>query len=121
MVSGFFGAGIGGLTFITSFNYLTQEVYRNEKYNHIDFRFKNLFIYFLSDMAASVTRVPFECRKQLVQMCNYDIDMKLMAKNTYLGLFPLMARDVLFRQIIFGTYYMSTHIEHRPTLKYSIP
>ena len=72
-------------------------------------------------MAASVTRAPFECRKQLVQMCNYDIDMRLMGKNTYLGLFPLMARDVLFRQIIFSIYYMSTHIEHRPTLKYSIP
>lgn len=74
-----------------------------------------------SDIIASLMRVPFECRKQLVQMCNYDVDLKLLGRNTYLGAIPLVGRDVLFRQIIFSIYYGTTEIEHRPTLKYTIP
>ena len=54
-------------------------------------------------------------------MSNYDIDSKLILRNSYYGLMPLMARDVGFRAIILGTYYATTDIEHRPVLRYSIP
>ena len=54
-------------------------------------------------------------------MSNYDIDLKLITRNAALGMIPLIARDFTFRSIILGTYYMTTNIEHRPTLKYSIP
>ena len=54
-------------------------------------------------------------------MANYDIDLKLITRNSYYGLMPLMARDVCFRAIILGSYYATTDIEHRPVLRYSIP
>lgn len=66
VVSGFFGSGIGALTFMTSYRYLSEIAYSNNKYKDVDFRKKNMIIYMLSDMAASVTKLPFECRKQLV-------------------------------------------------------
>tara|TARA_B110000285_G_C14851285_1_gene480056 strand:+ start:178 stop:732 length:555 start_codon:yes stop_codon:yes gene_type:complete len=54
-------------------------------------------------------------------MANYDIDLKLIIKNSYYGMVPLMARDVCFRGIILGSYYATTDIEHRPVLRYTIP
>lgn len=69
MVSGFFGAGIGALSFMTVHNLLTQQIYAEEKFSLLtnrDFRVKNMFIFLMSDIAASLTRFPFETRKQLV-------------------------------------------------------
>jgi len=66
VVSGFFGAGIGGLTFMTSYQYLTQQIYAKERIgwlNDKDFRIKNTFIYTCSDVVATITRLPFETRK----------------------------------------------------------
>ena len=54
-------------------------------------------------------------------MCNYDIDLKMITRNAYAGFMPLIARDFLFRSIILSTYYLSTDIEHRPVLRYSVP
>ena len=102
-------------------NLLTQELYGNHKYKDIDFRWKNMAIFLASDVFASVAKLPFETRKQLVQMCNYDISLKLIGRNAALGLIPLMARETSFRTIILGTYYLTTDIEHRPVLKYTIP
>jgi hypothetical protein len=121
VVSGFFGSGIGALTFMTAYTKLSEVIERDEKYKDMDFRAKNMMIYMTSDVLASFSRLPFECRKQLLQMANYDIDLKLIMRNSYCGLMPLMARDVCFRGIILGSYYATTDIEHRPVLRYSIP
>ena len=80
-----------------------------------------MLIYLTADVFASVARLPFETRKQLVQMSNYQIELSVIWRNAYYGVVPLMARDVLFRSIILGTYYATTDIEHKPCLKYSIP
>lgn len=66
VISGFMGAGMGGLTFMTCHNFLTHKLYGNEKWNDVDFRYKNMAIYLVSDIFASLTRIPFETRKQLV-------------------------------------------------------
>lgn len=121
LVSGFFGAGMGGMSFISSYNYLTNYAYLDPRFDHIDFRLKNMVIYLTSDLFASIFRVPFEARKQLVQMANYDVELKVIMRNTYYGLTPLMARDFAFRAIILGTYYGTTNIEHKPILRYSMP
>ena len=65
-----------------------------------DFRIKNTVIYTCSDIVATFARLPFETRKQLVQMANYDIDMKVIGRNMRYGLAPLMMRDVTYRFII---------------------
>ena len=121
IVSGFFGSGIGALTFMTSYKYFSEIAYTDSRYKDADFRYKNMVVYMISDTFASITKLPFECRKQLVQMSNYDIDAKLILRNSYYGMMPLIARDVGFRSIILGTYYATTDIEHRPVLRYSIP
>ena len=87
----------------------------------MDFRWKNLVIFLASDLAASFARFPFEARKQMVQMSNPDIQLKILGRNAAYGLIPLIARDTSFRAIILGTYYATTDVEHRPVLKYSIP
>ena len=120
VIAGFFGAGCGALSFMTCHNYLTQKLYQYN-YEGYDFRAKNMIIYLASDACASLAKIPFETRKQLVQMSNYNIELKIITRNAYYGMMPLMARDVIFRSIILGTYYGTTDIEHKPSLKYSIP
>ena len=66
VVSGFFGSGIGALTFMTSYTQLSDMMARDERYKDMDFRAKNMMIYLASDVLASFTRLPFECRKQLL-------------------------------------------------------
>jgi hypothetical protein len=66
VVSGFFGSGIGALTFMTAYTQLSDIVGRDERYKDMDFRAKNMMIYMTSDVLASFTRLPFECRKQLL-------------------------------------------------------
>lgn len=115
---------MGGLTFMTCYGYLTQQVYAKENIGFLkdaDFRVKNTFIYTCSDIAATFVRLPFEARKQLVQMANYDIDLKVITRNLRIGLMPLMMRDVTYRFIIQTSYYMTTSIEHKPALRYSVP
>jgi len=120
VISGFFGAGSGALTFMTFHNLLTSKFFTPE-WENVDFRAKNMLIYLTADVFASVARLPFETRKQLVQMSNYQIELSVIWRNAYYGVVPLMARDILFRSIILGTYYSTTDIEHKPCLKYSIP
>ena len=45
-----------------------------------DFRLKNILIYAMSDFAASFMKVPFEVRKQLIQMYSKDIILTDLAK-----------------------------------------
>lgn len=79
-----------------------------------------MLIFLISDIAASLTRFPFEARKQMVQMANYDIKLNILMRNAYLGMVPLMIRDVSFRFMILGSYYATTNIDHKPKLKYSV-
>ena len=124
VISGFFGVGIGSLVFITSYNYLTQLIYAQKKIkplNNLDFRLKNLIIFSCSDVVATFFKLPFEARKQLVQMANYNLDLKIIMRNSQYALMPLMFRDVFFRFTIQSTYYLTTHVEHKPILRYSVP
>lgn len=86
-----------------------------------DFRLKNYIIYLTSDFTASLTKIFFEARKQLIQMQIYESPLAQIGRASYLGWFPLMLRDISFRAIILGFYYGSTSIHHEPKLKYTIP
>ena len=86
-----------------------------------DFRIKNMIIFTSSDFCATFARLPFETRKQLVQMANYDIDLKVIFRNGSAALMPLMFRDVSYRFIVQSIYYGLLTIEHKPTLKYTVP
>jgi hypothetical protein len=86
-----------------------------------DFRVKNVLIYALSDLTASFLKAPFEVRKQLIQMYTRELAPAELVKLTSITWLPLALRDVLFRTIILSSYYMTTNVEHRPILKYTIP
>ena len=115
------GAGIGGMTFMTNYNLMTNKLYGNSDYRDIDFRLKNMAIYLSSDVLSALVKVPFETRKQLLQMSNKDIPIEAIVKNTYRGVVPMIARDVSFRFILLSSYYGTTTVEHKPILKYSVP
>jgi len=66
VISGFLGAAAGSLTFITTFDQLTYYFYSNKQYTNWDFRVKNYLIYLASDFNASLAKVFFETRKQLI-------------------------------------------------------
>ena len=44
-----------------------------------------------------------------------------MSYLTSISCLPLAMRDVIFRQVILATYYLTTNVEHTPLLKYTIP
>ena len=66
VISGFMGAAAGGLTFVTTYNFLTQYLYSQKRYVEWDFRLKNFMIYLASDFTSSFSRIFFETRKQLI-------------------------------------------------------
>lgn len=115
------GAGIGGMTFMTNYNLMTNYLYGDPQYADIDFRVKNMAIYLSSDILASLIKVPFETRKQLLQMANSEIPLEVIVKNTYRGIMPMVVRDTSFRFILLSVYYGTTNVEHKPMLKYTIP
>ena len=84
-MSGFLGAAAGAMTFMTVHDFLTLQFYCNTYgrssgavspwlensavLNSIqawDFKKKNLLIFVVSDFAASLAKVQFEVRKQLI-------------------------------------------------------
>ena len=96
-------------------------MYTSDRTKDWDFRVKNFLVYLASDFTASFAKIFFEARKQLVQMCNYEMSLSQIGRSAYLGWFPLAFRDLAFRSILLGFYYGTIDVEHKPTLKYSIP
>lgn len=74
-----------------------------------------------SDVVGSLVKTPFEVRKQLIQMYNHNVSLRDISYLTRVTCFPLISRDVIFRQMMLGVYYLTTSIEHKPMLKYSVP
>jgi len=72
-------------------------------------------------VVGSLVKTPFEVRKQLIQMYNHNVSIRDISYLTRVTCFPLICRDVLFRQMMLGVYYLTTSIEHKPLLKYSVP
>jgi hypothetical protein len=54
-------------------------------------------------------------------MYSKDITFSHLSQLTAKAWLPLALRDVTFRFILLSFYYLTTDIEHKPELKYSIP
>lgn len=54
-------------------------------------------------------------------MYTTDIQVTKLAKLISISWFPLAIRDVGFRTIMLSFYYLTTDIQHKPLLKYTIP
>ena len=77
------GSATGSLAFVTVYNTLTMQLYcktgpyktdnqRIQQMQDWDFRKKNFLIYLTADFTSCCTRIIFEARKYLIQMCNTD-------------------------------------------------
>jgi hypothetical protein len=130
VVSGFMGALSGSFAFVCSFYHLTNLFHSNmykgenavlDRVKLLDYRYKNVLIYAISDLSASVLKAPFEVRKQLIQMYSKDVAANQIAKLVSITWIPLVMRDVTFRTMMLSFYYLTTDIEHKPHLKYTIP
>ena len=119
VISGFLGAFFGSVTFLATYNTLTNLFYFDPRFTDWDFRLKNFIIFVSSDFSASFARILFEGRKQALQMCQYDVSVPQIAKAAYAGWFALAARDVCFRTLMLGCFYGTTYVEHQPRLRYS--
>lgn len=75
----------------------------------------------MSDFSASFARIFFETRKQMIQMCQYQRPLNDIVTNSVKGWGALAMRDVGFRSLLLSFYYLTTEIEHKPTLKHSLP
>jgi len=76
----------------------------------MDFRAKNLLIFTCSDFFASMAKVQFEVRKQLIQMYIRETPVGQLVKASQLAWMPLMLRDCTFRAIILSFYYATTEV-----------
>lgn len=65
---------------------------------------KNLVCFGVADGFSTVIRLPFEVRKQLLQMNDKDIGLKKMFNAMRRSLFPCFIRDIVFR-----TSYLILH------------
>ena len=64
ITAGFFGGLTGSLAFIYTYTYLTHKIYFEKAYLHDwDFRYKNLAIYFGSEISSAFGRIFFEAWK----------------------------------------------------------
>ena len=75
----------------------------------------------VSDFFASLTKIQFEVRKQLIQMYTRESTIGQLAKAAQSSWLPLMLRDTGFRTILLTMYYTTTDVQHKPIQKYSMP
>lgn len=64
--------------------------------------------------------IPFEARKQRIQMAQNKFPIPEMLKYSLRSFSPLLIRDVIFRTVTVGTFLNNLNIEHKPQLKYKM-
>jgi len=81
---------------------------------------KIIMSYICSDVIKTTVFLPFESRKQRLQMHQTDLGIFTISKNAFRAFIPMIARDIIFRIITLGSFLNSLNIEHKPTLKYKL-
>jgi len=76
--------------------------------------------YLLSDIIKTTIFLPFEARKQRIQMYHTEISLQNVSKFMIRAYIPLLLRDVIFRIISLGFFLNNLNVEHKPRLKYSL-
>jgi hypothetical protein len=81
-----------------------------------------IWSYVLSDFVKSTVFLPFEARKQRIQLAHSSLDIIFPNVFKYmLRAYPaLLIRDTIFRVITFSSFLNSLNVEHKPRLKYNL-
>jgi hypothetical protein len=117
------GSFLAGYTFVyVNEKFLKHFFNKNNNYDYLNWKMKLLLSYICGDIAKAIVFLPFEARKQRIQMYHNFADLKLslMSKFMLRGFIPMMIRDVLFRIISFGSFVQFLNVEHKPALKYKL-
>lgn len=124
-------AGIGSFLSAYMFVFLHEKTIfylfdKNKKDNRPNFvnnlTWKGKFVvsYMFCDIVKLAVFLPFEARKQRIQMYQKDIQFNEMLKYTWRAYPPLLIRDLVFRTVTLGSFLNNINLEHSPKLKYKM-
>ena len=117
MTSAVFGNIAASLTFMSMYNVATKYFYNhNGRTKKWDFRAKNYLIYLASDASSCFVRIFFEVRKQMIQMC-HEPTLNECGHRLVRSIVPSLFRDLIFRSLTLGGFYLLTPIEQETELK----
>jgi hypothetical protein len=90
--------------------------------NKLDWRGKLLASYIFSDIIKAAVFLPFEARKQRIQLCQdfNQIGIGNLMKYASRAFIPMVIRDIIFRVVTLGSFLNQLQITHKPVLKYDL-
>ena len=93
---------------------------RPEILSKLTWKGKIICSYIFSDIFKLAVFLPFEARKQKIQMFQKKFNLKEIF-NLSLRAYPsLLIRDLIFRTITIGSFLNNLSVDHTPQLKYKI-
>ena len=73
-----------------------------------------------ADIFKLISFLPFEARKQRIQITQNKMIISEMLKFSGRVFPPLLIRDFIFRTLTVGTFLNNLNLEHTPQLKYKM-
>ena len=130
MTSAGLGSFIAGFCFISANENFLHYFFRKDKSksspfninNRLDWKGKLVTAYILSDIIKVSVFLPFEARKQRIQLCQdiNAIGMQNFTRFMARAYIPMLVRDIIFRVITLGSFLNQLEVKHKPGLKYSL-
>jgi len=130
LISGVVSAGVGSYLSAYIFVFLHEKSIfylfdknnkkRPEILNKLTWKGKVITSYIFSDIFKLAVFLPFEARKQRIQMAQYKITLAETLKYTWRAYPTLFLRDVIFRTVTIGSFLNNLSVDHTPQLKYKM-
>lgn len=129
MISGIVSAGVG--SYLSAYIFVTVQEKtifylfdKNQKkpeiLSQLTWKGKIISSFLFADVFKLLSFLPFEARKQRIQMAQNKFQLSEMMSYTLRAFSPLLIRDVIFRTITVGTFLNNLNLEHKPQLKYKM-
>ncbi len=127
MTSAGLGSFLSGYCFILANEKFLHYFFRKGKdkssfISNMDWKAKLISSYILADIVKVSVFLPFEARKQRIQLYHLinEIGVKNYSNYMMRAFFPMILRDAIFRIITLGAFLKKLNVHHQPTLKYKL-
>lgn len=130
MISGVVSAGMGSYLSAYLFVFLHEKSIfwlfdknnqnRPEFFNALTWKGKIITSYIFSDFFKLAVFLPFEARKQRIQMAQNNLRIAETLKYAWRAYPPLLIRDLVFRTVTIGSFLNNINLDHSPQLKYKM-
>jgi hypothetical protein len=129
LISGIVSAAIGSYLSAYLFVFLQEKTIfylfdKNQKkpeiLSQLTWKGKIISSFIFADIFKLAAFLPFEARKQRIQMAHKNFNIQETIKYSLRAFTPLLIRDMIFRIITVGTFLNNLNLEHRPQLKYKM-